>query len=205
MIEKKITFKQKLLLLVIIDMITFMNIFVPLNLFAPNLGLFLPIPIGISIIVFAVCTYSIVYLIDDLFNEKNSKLKKNLQDEKDYSITEKKFEDDLWALHSPTTLSLYYCYHFSKETPTAESIVKLTVFAYNYFNIDNAPMNVNDRNCTWMRECFSKGFKNTKELKQIHEFPDYFDIIPYIKSTKYINYLYEDLLDSELTKKYKFY
>ena len=70
MIEKKITFKQKLLLLVIIDMIAFMNIFVPLNLFAPNLGIFLPIPIGISIIVFAVCTNSIVYLIDDLFNKK---------------------------------------------------------------------------------------------------------------------------------------
>lgn len=70
MIEKKITFKQKLLLLVIIDMIAFMNIFVPCNLFAPNLGLFLPIPIGISIIVFATCTYSIVYLIDDLLIER---------------------------------------------------------------------------------------------------------------------------------------
>ena len=120
-------------------------------------------------------------------------------------INEKEFEHDLWALHSPTALSLYYCYHFSKETPTAESIVKLTVFAYNYFNIDNAPMNVNDRNCSWMRACFNKGFKDIKELKQIHEFPDYFDIIPYIKSTKYINYLYEELFDSELTKKYIIY
>lgn len=205
MIEKKITFKQKLLLLVIIDAIALMNIVIPYSLFAPNFGILLPIPIGISIFIFAYCTHSIVCLIGNLNGEKSVVLMKKVQNEKDYSITEREFEHDLWALRSPTALSLYYCYHFSKETPTAESIVKLTAFAYNYFNIDNAPMNVNDRNCIWMKECFNKGFKNINKLKQIREFPDYFDIIPYIKSTKYINYLYEELFDSELTKKYKFY
>ena len=154
-------------------------------------------------VIIALCTF----LIFDIYNKQKEKsyVKRKVQNKKDYSITKKEFEDDLWALRSPTALSLYYCYHFSKETPTAESIVKLTVFAYNYFNIDNAPMNVNDRNCTWMRTCFNKGFKNNDKLKQIHEFPDYFDIIPYVKSTKYINYLYEELLDSELTNNYKFY
>ena len=204
MIEKKITFKQKLLLLVIIDMIALTNFFVIIYKMLNSPGKeFVFVLLLIYAIIIALCTL----FIFDLYNEQKEKgnFKRKFQSEKDYSITEKEFEHDLWALHSPTALSLYYCYHFSKETPTAESIVKLTVFAYNYFNIDNAPMNVNDRNCTWARECFNKGFKNTKELKQIHEFPDYFDIISYIKSTKYINYLYEELLDSELTKKYRFY
>lgn len=198
---KKISFKQLLLLLCTIDAIALTNFFVIIykTLNSLHKG-FAFVLLLIYAVIIALCTF----FIFDLYNEQKEKgnFKRKFQNKKDYTIPDPFI--DPWFLQSPTCLALYYYDPFDKSPPTVESLIKLTVFAYNHFNIDKMPTTVGSRDYTWMRECFNKGFNNTEILKQINEFLDYFDIDPYIASLRYINYLYQEMFKcTELPKKYK--
>ena len=200
---KKIFSKQPILLLCIVDTVALTNFLVIFYKMFNSPGKeFVFVLLLIYAIVIALCTF----FIFDLYNEQKEKgnFKRKFQSEKDYTIPDPFI--DPWFLQPPTCLALYYYDPFDKNPPTVESLIKLTVFAYNHFNIDKMPTTVGSRDYAWMRECFNKGFNNTEILKQINAFSAYFDIDPYIASTRYINYLYQEMFKgTELPKKYKIY
>lgn len=111
----------------------------------------------------------------------------NKSDYNDYVLTEtinnysfKKDEIDKLHFRYPSQMADYFYKKFD-STLTADFVLRLAVFEYNYFDIDKLEKEESEKYlCT--RVFFYESFDNADELRKLVDIPSTFDIEPHVIS-----------------------
>lgn len=111
----------------------------------------------------------------------------NKSDYNDYVLTEtinnysfKKDEIDKLHFRYPSQMADYFYKKFD-STLTADFVLRLAVFEYNYFDIDELEKEESEKYlCT--RVFFYESFDNADELRKLVDIPSTFDIEPHVIS-----------------------
>lgn len=111
----------------------------------------------------------------------------NKSDYNDYILTEtinnysfKKDEIDKLHFRYPSQMADYFYKKFD-STLTADFVLRLAVFEYNYFDIDELEKEESEKYlCT--RVFFYESFDNADELRKLVDIPSTFDIEPHVIS-----------------------
>lgn len=134
----------------------------------------------------------------DLINYSFIKRKIDFISSDDYSFI--KSEIDKLGFESPSQMAGYFYSEFG-SAPSFKCALRMTVFAYNYFNIEK--LEKRDSSFGFVVIWFNNGFKNASKLKTLADIPSALDIEKYITSYNDIKWLiYELFEDSKLRNEY---
>lgn len=161
----KLIYKQRMIISGILGVITTINFFILPNLISfPGCSYFLLIVVPIA------CLIS--FLIN---KEKNNKQKEQEEEREyinNYSFIKSKI-DNLYHFNTPRQMADYF-YKNLNFTPTADFVLRLAIFAYNYFDIDELEKEESKKyKCT--RHFFYETFDNPNELKECIDVLSTFD------------------------------
>ena len=134
-------------------------------------------------IYFLLIVVPIACLISFLINkEKNNKQKEQAEEKEyinNYSFIKSKI-DNLYHFNTPGQMADYF-YKNLKFTPTTDFVLRLAVFAYNYFDIDELEKEESEKYlCT--RVFFYESFDNADELRKLVDIPSTLDIESHVIS-----------------------
>lgn len=124
---------------------------------------------------------------------------------KDYVLSEKingylfeKNKIDKLHFENPSQMADYFYKEFG-TTPTPEFIVRMTIFAYNYFKIEELAKD--DWNCKYISKLFKKTFTNSRKVMELANDFSVQDIKEYVTSDSTLRGLIYNLFkDSRLGK-----
>lgn len=132
-------------------------------------------------------------------NNNSNNFRKTLGYSDNYSFI--KSEVDKLHFDTPTQMADYFCKNF-EDYPSFECTLKMTVFAYNYFNIER--LEKRDNSFSFVVIWFNRGFKHANKLKNLVDVPATLNVEEYISSYNDIKFVVYNLFeDSELKNKYR--
>lgn len=156
------------------------------------------ITFGLSIITVACLSCILNVKSGKDHSECSKSSKENLGCSDDYSFV--KSEIDELHFDTPSQMADYFCKNF-KDYPSFECTLRMAVFAYNYFNIEE--LNKKDHRFWYEVAKFNSGFKNPEVLKKYIDVSSTINIEDCINSYNDIDLLVYNLFEgSELRNKY---
>lgn len=136
----------------------------------------------------------------NVFDENVLKEYECLSKERENNYSFIKSEIDKLGFKTPSQMAEYFYEKFD-DAPSFECTLRMAVFAYNYFKIEERYENGENFIClvTW----FNESFKNSDKFKKYVDVPSTLEVEKYIKSYESSNLLvYELFEDSDLGTEY---